>query len=104
VTPAGRRREKAVFRLTLYVAGTASHAAAAEDHLHRLCAERLAPNDYEITVVDVLEAVGEADAARILVTPTVVRTEPAPVLRVIGDLSATAELARALGLPDRDEP
>jgi circadian clock protein KaiB len=48
--------------------------------------------------------VGEADAARILVTPTVIRTEPTPVLRVIGDLSATAELARALGLPDRDEP
>jgi circadian clock protein KaiB len=104
VTPAGRPREKAVFRLTLYVAGTAAHAATTEDHLRRICADRLAPDDCEITVVDVLEAVGEADAARILVTPTVIRTEPAPVLRVIGDLSATAELARALGLPDRGEP
>lgn len=104
MTPAGQPREKAVFRLTLYVAGTAAHAAAAEDHLRRLCADRLPPDDYAIAVVDVLEAVGEADAARILVTPTVIRTEPTPVLRVIGDLSATAELARALGLPDRDEP
>jgi hypothetical protein len=47
----------------------------------------------------VLAALAEADAARILVTPTIVRTEPLPIVRVIGDLSATIKVAQALGLP-----
>lgn len=88
-----------VYRFKLYVAGTAGRSAGGADSLRRLCAERFAPGEYDITVVDVLAALAEADAARILVTPTIVRTEPLPIVRVIGDLSATIKVAQALGLP-----
>ena len=88
-----------VFRFKLYVAGTAGGSASAEDRLRRLSAERFAPGECDITVVDVLAALAEADGGRILVTPTVVRTEPLPVVRVIGDLSATTQVAGALSLP-----
>lgn len=87
------------FRLTLYVAGSGPRAEAAQRDLSRLCEQRLPSGEYEIEVVDVLAAVEQADAARILVTPTVVRTHPLPVVRVVGDLSASDRLAHAVGLP-----
>ncbi|HUF33062.1 MAG TPA: diguanylate cyclase [Acidimicrobiales bacterium] len=89
----------AEYQFTLYVSGTTAVSAAAKSNLDRFCAELLPAGAYAITSVDVLEALDEADAARILVTPTLIRTQPPPVLRVIGDLSATSQLAEALGLP-----
>lgn len=88
------------YRFTLYVAGNGPRSEIAEARLRRLCGERLAPADFDITTVDVLTALDEAEAARILVTPTVIRVEPLPTVRVIGDLSATAMLAEALGIPE----
>jgi circadian clock protein KaiB len=87
------------YRFTLYVTGANPRSATAVEHLRRICEERLSPGEYEIEVVDASDAVEEANAARILVTPTVVRTEPPPVVRVLGDLSATTKIADALGLP-----
>ncbi len=74
-------------------------SAAAVEHLRRLCEERLSAGEYDITVIDVADALEEADAARILVTPTVVRSRPEPVVRVLGDLAAKTKFADALGLP-----
>lgn len=85
------------YRFTLYLAGD-SVRSAVRTALEQLCAERLRPGSYAITYVDVLRAPAEADAARILITPTLVRTEPLPVLRVLGDLSSTAQLAAVLGI------
>ncbi len=86
------------YQFTLYVSGTSAISAAAKQNLDRFCAEHLPAGAYSITPVDVLEALDEADAAHILMTPTLIRTRPSPVLRVIGDLSATGLLAEALGL------
>lgn len=94
----------AQYQFTLYVSGTGERSTAARDDLGRLCEQHLPAGAYDIRAVDVLEAVEEADAARILVTPTLIRTEPPPVLRVIGDLSGTSRLAEALGLSDGRQP
>ena len=87
------------FRLTLYIAGEGARSATAEGDLRQLCEDRLEADEFEIAVVDVLAAVSEADSARILVTPTVVRSNPLPVVRVMGDLAAADQIADALGLP-----
>jgi hypothetical protein len=87
------------YRFVLYVAGRTSRSERAEESLRRLCDERLGPGGYDLRVVDVLEQAEDAEAARIIVAPTVVRTHPGQVLRVIGDLTAVAKVADALGLP-----
>jgi circadian clock protein KaiB len=86
------------FRFTLYVAGSGSRPQATQCELRRLCAQRLSDGEYEIVVIDVLAAVDQADAARIIVTPTVRRTHPLPAVQIIGAISST-EFANALGLP-----
>lgn len=85
------------YQFRLYVSGTSAVSAAARQTLDSVCAEHLPAGAYSITSVDVLEALDEADAAHILMTPTLIRTQPPPVLRVIGDLSGTRLLAEALG-------
>jgi circadian clock protein KaiB len=87
------------YRFTLYLAGGGHQSLRAQRDLRRLCEQRLARDDYEIDVVDVLDDVDAADAARILVTPTIVRSRPLPPVRVIGGVSVSDRLADALGHP-----
>lgn len=89
-------------RFTLYVAGVTARSAAAVQAVERLCQQALPAQHYSVRVVDVLLDVDEADAARIFVTPTLVRHEPLPAIRTIGDLSETEALA-AIYRPGRDD-
>jgi circadian clock protein KaiB len=73
-------------RLALYVAGYSSHSQAAIANLNRaLVALDREPGEVEI--IDVLEWPDRAEAARILVTPTLL-WEADTDLRMMGDLSA----------------
>ncbi|HYG75119.1 MAG TPA: circadian clock KaiB family protein [Planctomycetota bacterium] len=84
--------------LTLYVAGRAPASARAIANLNALIQERRLVVD--LTIVDVLETPGAALLERILVTPTLMKTFPAPHTRVIGDLSDKKILLQGLGLPE----
>jgi circadian clock protein KaiB len=56
------------------------------------------PGAYEITIVDVLERPEEAEANRILATPTLIKKSPPPVRRIVGDMSDTSKVLSGLGL------
>lgn len=73
-------------RLELYVAGHSSNSEAAIANLRRLCAEDLAGR-CELEIFDILETPEAAEAANILVTPTLIRRAPLPIRRILGDLS-----------------
>lgn len=72
--------------LSLYVSGKTQQSERAIADLHRICEEEY-KGEYETTVIDVLENPKMADAAKIRVTPTVIRDLPPPLRRIIGDLS-----------------
>lgn len=74
------------FRLKIFVAGESSRSLRAIENLRAICEECLRDH-YELEVVDVLRFPERAEIHRILATPTVIREEPAPPRRVIGDLS-----------------
>lgn len=83
--------------LRLYVAGQTPNSTAAFDNLKRLCEGRL-KGRYTIEVIDLLKNPRLAKDDQILAIPTVVRTLPQPVRRIIGDLSNTEELLIGLDL------
>jgi circadian clock protein KaiB len=89
----------AKLELTLYVTGRSSRSAQAIGNLHRVCQERLG-SDCQITIVDVLEQPALAEAHKIIATPTLIKSSPWPVRRIIGDLSDLDEVALRLGLTD----
>jgi circadian clock protein KaiB len=56
--------------------------------------------DCQVTIVDVLEQPGLAEEHKIIATPTLIKSSPWPVRRIIGDLSDLDEVALRLGLTD----
>lgn len=70
--------------LRLYVSGQALNSRTAIRNLESL---RQTLSDAAVEVVDVREQPELAEQDRILATPTLVRREPPPVRKIIGDLS-----------------
>lgn len=92
---ASSSRSASKFLLKLYVAGADSRAQAAIANLRRICEAEL-PDQYELEIIDVLEQPEQAEEARILATPTLIKQLPPPLRRVIGDLSNKDKLLLGL--------
>ena len=90
------------FDLRLYVAGQTPKALRAFVNLRKICDEHLAGR-YRIEVIDLLEnpTLGRGD--QILALPTLVRRLPAPIKKIIGDLSDTERVLVGLDLRPRKE-
>lgn len=84
-------------QLKLYVYGRTLRSQVAIQTLKRIC-QKLALDTYELTVIDVLEYPEEAEHDKILATPTLIQCSPAPVRRIVGDLSDSEQVARGLEL------
>ena len=74
------------WQLRLYVAGQTPRSVAAFANLKKLCETHLAGR-YEIEVIDLMKNPKLAAGDQILAIPTLVRKLPAPVKKIIGDLS-----------------
>ncbi len=89
------------YDLRLYVAGQTGRSLTALANLQRICAEHL-EGRYRIEVIDLLERPQLARGDQILALPTLVRKLPAPIRKLVGDLS---DIERALvGLDLRARP
>ncbi|MFO7906813.1 MAG: circadian clock KaiB family protein [Pirellulaceae bacterium] len=84
-------------RMTLFVADGEANSLRAKQNLARFCEEELDSN-YELKVVDVLQDFQAAVDHHVMVTPTLIVTEPAPGVAILGDLRDTDRLRAALGL------
>ncbi len=82
-------------KLTLYVMGGSHRSTRALRNLQRAIIQRGIEVDLE--VVDLAETPERGDQDRILATPTLVRREPGPEQRVVGDLSVPIAIDRVFG-------
>lgn len=82
--------------LKLYIAGQGARSRQAQRNLEALCAA--SSHDLEVEVIDVVERPQLAEDEKILATPVVVRELPAPMRRIIGDLSDVASVLVGLDL------
>ncbi len=87
----------ALFKFRLYVAGDTSNSAMAIANLTAFCRAELAGR-HAIDIVNVFREPRRALADNILMTPTLIKLEPAPMRRIVGTLSQTQPIFQALGL------
>jgi circadian clock protein KaiB len=73
-------------KLTLYVAGQTPKSVAAIRNLERIATEHMA-GKVEIEVIDLRQHPQLAREHNIVAIPTLVRSLPVPVQKIIGDLS-----------------
>ena len=74
------------YLLRLFVTGASSRTGTAIANLRRICEQELG-GQYDLEIIDVLEFPDLAEDEKILATPTLIKTLPLPLRRVIGDLS-----------------
>ncbi|ACS42129.1 MULTISPECIES: circadian clock KaiB family protein [Methylorubrum] len=85
------------YHLRLYVAGQTAKSLTAMANLKRFCEEHLAGH-YDIEVIDLMKNPQLAAGDQILAIPTLVRRLPAPLKRIIGDLSNTEKVLVGLDI------
>ena len=87
--------DRTALLLRLYVAGRAPNSLRAIANLQALCDAHFA-GAHELEIVDMLAYPHRALADGIVVTPTLLKLLPLPVLRVIGDLRDATQVLVAL--------
>jgi circadian clock protein KaiB len=85
----------------LYVAGQSPKARSAVANLKKICHEHL-EGRFRINVIDLTRTPHLAQGDQILAIPTLVRSLPTPIRRIIGDLSDTDRVL--VGLDVRQYP
>ena len=88
------------WELRLYTAGQTPKSLTALANLRRMCEEHL-QGKYKIEVVDLMANPRLAKDQQIVAIPTLVRKLPAPMRKIIGDLSDTERALVGLQLRPR---
>ena len=77
--------------LTLYINGASPHSVHAIENARRLCEEE--PGQVDLEIIDVQQEPALVVRDQIVATPTLVRSTPTPLRRLVGDLSISAGCA-----------
>jgi circadian clock protein KaiB len=99
---AAQHHEPAI-KLRLYVAGQTPKSMAALSNLQQICTAHLG-GKYDLEVIDLMKHPQLAQGDQILAIPTLVRSLPVPIRKIIGDLSNVDRVLVGLDLrsPQRD--
>ena len=87
------------FVLRMFVAGMTARSQRTIANLRAICATHLRDR-VDLEIVDIYQHPALAEADQIVAAPTLLKLQPLPVRRIIGDLSDVKRVLRGLGLPD----
>ena len=90
------------YLLRLYVTGTTSKSIRAIHNLKSICEDRL-KGRYVLEVVDIYQQPALAKGEQIIAAPTLIKSLPLPLRRLIGDMADTERVLVGLGLSPRPE-
>jgi circadian clock protein KaiB len=83
--------------LRLYVSGCTPKSARAIADFQRLCQEHL-PGRCDVEIIDIYQQPERAVQAQIVAVPTLIKSAPGPLRRLIGSLTETTKVLKGLGL------
>jgi len=86
--------------LVLYIAGMSRRSIDAIANLTAVC-DRYLPGRYEFEIVDVIQQPARASAANLIGMPTLIKEFPAPMRKMLGNLSDEQNVLVGLGLTKR---
>ena len=85
------------FRLRLYVSGATPRSRRAIENIKAIGETRLAGR-YDLEVIDAYQQAELAKEQQIIVLPTLIKSLPGPLRRMVGDLSDEEQVLIGLGL------
>ncbi len=90
--------ENPQYVLRLFVTGMTPRSTRAIRAVRAICQERL-QGRFKLEIVDVYQQPHLIQDEQIVATPTLVKYEPAPLRRIVGDMTDRFRLCHGLGLP-----
>ncbi len=91
-----RADKGATYVLRLYVTGLRPQSQRAIRNIRKLCEEHL-KGRYELEIIDIYQQPHLASGEQIIAAPTLVKKLPAPLRRILGDLSDPGRVLLAMG-------
>jgi circadian clock protein KaiB len=95
-----RAKKRGKYLLRLYVTGTTGRSMRAIENVRRICEEHL-QGLYDLEVVDIYKNLPLARGDQIIAAPTLIKRLPAPLRRLIGDMSDERRVLVGLDLRPR---
>lgn len=83
--------------LRLFVTGASANSVRAITNLKRICETHL-KGRYSLDIIDVYQQKSMAETEQIIALPVLIKTQPLPQRRLIGDMSDEDKVLRGLGL------
>ncbi|MDP9339928.1 MAG: circadian clock KaiB family protein [Acidobacteriota bacterium] len=94
--PAGAR-----YKLMLYVTGQTPRSLQSVENLRTLC-DKYLPGQFDLEVIDIYQQPAMAKEGQIIAAPTLIKSMPLPLRRLVGDFSDKERVI--LGLDIAVEP
>jgi circadian clock protein KaiB len=88
----GRGPGQADYQVRLYIGGNSARSAIAVSMVKDICEEWLG-SDYVLEVIDLHQQLSLAERDRIVAVPTLVKQNPLPARRTVGNLTRERVLA-----------
>ena len=88
--------------LRLYIAGNTARSTKAIENIREICETKL-KGRYTLEVIDIYQQPELARDNQILAAPTLIKTLPLPLRRIIGDLSSDERVIVGLNLTPVDD-
>ena len=85
------------YQLTLFITGGSPNSVRAINNLKAICEQYLAGR-YDLKVIDVYQNPEMAKQQQIIALPTLIKKQPGPLRRLVGDMSDTLKVLRGLGI------
>ena len=85
------------FRLFLYIVGQASRSEKIIKNLNQILESKFNKN-YFLEIINIIDNPELAEHDKVLATPTLIKTHPPPVKRIIGDFNNKELVLSALDL------
>jgi circadian clock protein KaiB len=83
--------------LCLFITGATPNSVRAVENIKEICEQHL-KGRYKLEIVDVYQQADIAKKEQLVALPMLLKKQPMPKKRLIGDLSDTAKVLNALGL------
>lgn len=96
-TPAHDDSEKKEFVFRLFVTGASPNSLKALNNIREICESRVKGN-YSLEVIDVYQNAELVQHEQIIALPLLVRKNPLPEMKLIGDLSEKEKVIKYLGI------
>ncbi len=89
--------DNARYLLRLYVTGTTRNSERAIVNTRKICEDHL-QGRYDLEIVDIAQHPTLAEGEQIIAAPTLIKKQPLPLRRFIGDMSQTERILLGLDL------